>query len=150
MTYFDPLEHLDDAGCLEWQGCRNQDGYGFHTAGEHRMRRAHRVAWEEAYGPIPDGLLVCHKCDNRACVRPEHLFLGTSADNTQDAWRKGRLHRLGAGEAHYKAKLTVEMVTEIRSRYAAGESQSTLAQSYGVTQATVSKAVLRRTWRNVS
>lgn len=75
--------------CLEWQGYRMPNGYG-HVAFLGRMRLAHRVAYELTHGPIPEGMLVCHRCDNPPCTDPEHLFLGTHSDNVQDMLRKGR------------------------------------------------------------
>ena len=74
-----------DDGCWMWTAGRDGDGYG-----SYRNKRAHRVAWQLTRGPIPDGLVVCHSCDNPACVRPDHLFLGTQQDNIQDMLRKGR------------------------------------------------------------
>lgn len=80
---------LKTAKCWWWTGALDGQGYG-------RVRRdkvlhpAHRLAWIDANGPIPDGLYVCHRCDNRKCVRPDHLFLGTAKDNTQDMIAKGR------------------------------------------------------------
>lgn len=71
--------------CVEWAGLRFRDGYG--RVGS---KQAHRVAWEQTYGPIPEGLFVLHRCDNRPCVNPEHLFLGTNTDNMQDMVAKGR------------------------------------------------------------
>src|SRR5665213_770489 len=76
-------------GCLEWTGTIGQAGYG-QTTWQGRKYHAHRLAWERARGPIPAGMLVCHKCDNRKCVDIEHLFLGTQKDNIQDAIAKGR------------------------------------------------------------
>ena len=77
-------------GCWEWQGARSASGYGsmFSASGGHHV--AHRVIWEDVNGPIPDGLWVLHRCDNPPCCRPDHLFLGTPADNTADMIAKGR------------------------------------------------------------
>lgn len=81
--------------CWLWTGATRGHGYGFiaerRVAGRQVRTMAHRLSWQLAYGPIPDGLVVCHRCDVPACVNPLHLFLGTLSDNTQDALRKGRL-----------------------------------------------------------
>ena len=76
-------------GCWEWTAYLNKQGYGRYGIGSN-VYRAHRLAFEEAYGPIPEGMFVCHKCDNPSCVRPDHLFLGTNSDNLKDCSAKGR------------------------------------------------------------
>ena len=79
------------SGCWLWDGyVAPQNGYGLIAIGNRRMMRAHRFAWKLYRGPIPEGLWVLHRCDNPDCVRPDHLFLGTAKDNSQDMLRKGR------------------------------------------------------------
>ena len=76
-------------GCWEWSGCVTKKGYGLMTR-KNKNHYIHRYVWEVVNGPIPEGLCICHHCDNRKCGNPEHLFLGTSKDNTQDMMKKGR------------------------------------------------------------
>lgn len=84
-------------GCWEWTGSTNNHGYGrLFWASPRTTRAAHRISWELCNGPIPDGMHVCHHCDNRKCVRPDHLFLGDDAANMLDARLKGRLRKVGA------------------------------------------------------
>jgi hypothetical protein len=124
--------------CWEWTASRTTFGYGQINI-DHKPQRAHRVAWELAHGPIPDGLCVLHSCDNPPCVNPAHLRIGTDAENIVDMWsreRRTRSPRL-RGEAHGRAKLTDAQVAAIRERFAAGESQSALGREYGVSQSQV-------------
>jgi hypothetical protein len=133
----------DADACWEWRSILSR-GYGrFLVNG--RMRRAHRVAWELAHGPIPDGMHVCHSCDNPRCVRVSHLWLGTIADNMADRDRKGRGAVL-RGEDHGCAKLTPEAVQHIRAtpkKYGSGRA---LARLYGVSESAVSDIRIGRSW----
>jgi len=139
--------------CWEWQGaCVKPGGHGVigvKDLGPGRTQLTHRVAWELARGPIPKGLLVCHHCDNPPCVRPDHLFLGTHADNTQDAARKGRLPR-AQGEKHPRTTMTDAQVVAARSCIATGliDCQK-LARQLGVKNNAVHLAVTGRTFRHL-
>lgn len=104
---------------------------------------AHRVAYETEHGPIPKGALVCHSCDNPACVRPDHLFLGDQPLNMADMSLKGRAAR---GEKNYNAKLSADDVRAIRSDR---RSNVHVALDYGVSPHTISKIKHRRLWAHV-
>lgn len=133
--------------CIEWQGAKDANGYGRLTL-QQRQLYAHRWTWEQAFGAIPEGLCVCHHCDNPSCINLDHLFVGTHADNMADRQQKGRSRGGGAhGAAQHLAKLTDDQVREIRE---STESQTALAKRYGVSQGTISNIVLRKTWRHVA
>jgi hypothetical protein len=137
-------------GCWNWTGQLDRKGYGVMNVGGRKgnMVHAHRVAYTLVIGMFADGLQVLHKCDNKRCVNPDHLFLGTNADNMRDKITKGRQAK---GEGITGSKLTIEKVVEIRRRYAAGESdQPTLAREYGVGVATVCQAISGKTWAHVA
>jgi hypothetical protein len=108
------------------------------------MRSAHRVAWELSRGTVDEPLKVCHRCDYRACVNPDHLFLGTQAENMIDAVAKGRTRH---GARHRQARLTAATAEEIRSGYeAGGVLQRELAAEYGVGRSTIWAVVNGKTW----
>lgn len=132
--------------CWNWTGPLSANGYGrTYPLGKHKY--AHRFAWEITNGEIPDGLLVCHHCDNRACCNPAHLFLGTNNDNLQDMYQKGR-HRTVKGEDSGRHKLTAAQVAEIRARYkAGGVLQRDLAKEMGVKPMQISRIVNRKQWK---
>lgn len=145
--------HVDKSGdCWEWTAGKSSRGYGLFSLGaKHEgSMPAHRFAWTIENGPIPDGLFVCHKCDNRKCVNPSHLFLGTHADNMRDMREKGRgprgdrhwkrryPHLVKRGERCHKAKLTDAQVKTIVHDYYSGESSARdLAKRFGVSAAHV-------------
>lgn len=143
-----------NSGCWLWEG-RLTGGYGsFYMETPKRRTTAHRGSWLLHRGPIPDGLVVCHKCDNRACVNPAHLFLGTYAENMQDAsrkgrmnWRPGEVRNLPRGEDHHGTKLTVADVVAIRSSEMSGVA---LAARYGITPTSITRIRKRKVWRHVS
>ena len=146
--------------CWNWTGRLDRSGYGNLEVNGKRAR-AHRYSWELCFGPIPGGLLVCHRCDNRRCVNPAHLFLGTPKDNIRDAARKGRMasgHRNGAytrpdclprGERVGGARLTEDQVRTIRALASGGATTTGLARRFGVGETTVRHVVLRETWAHV-
>lgn len=140
------------ADCWIWVSTLSPKGYGVFNLDQSKRRcgpsqiRAHRMSYILAKGAIPDGLLVCHSCDNPRCVRPEHLFIGTNKDNMDDRNNKGRHTK---GESHHSAKLTAEIVLEMRRRHAAGESSASLSRQFGVAAPVGWEAIHRRTWRHL-
>lgn len=134
-----------NTGCHIWHGAIcSSTGYGrFGVAGINC--RAHRVAWELANGPIPNGLCVLHHCDNRKCVNPSHLFIGTKKDNVRDMWAKGR-QNIVRGEIHPKAKLRSSDIPYIRSSTL---SNSALARHYGVTHKAIAFIRERVNWKHI-
>jgi hypothetical protein len=133
--------------CWEWTGALMQTGYGAIRIGN-RTRTTHRVAWELTYGAIPDGMFVCHRCDNRRCCNPSHLFLGTNQDNMRDASAKGRLKGIGRptlrGERHHQCRLTDKQVVVIRQLWADGHSQAAIARTVGHSPSQINNIVHHR------
>lgn len=134
--------------CWEWLGGDDGSGYGVINVSGNEADRAHRVSWKLHRASIPAGMCVLHHCDNRRCVNPAHLFIGTRADNIHDMNRKGRArHPSNPGESNPAAKLTQEDVREIRTRYAAGGIfQHELASDYNVHPHYISRIVRRERW----
>jgi hypothetical protein len=138
--------------CIECPYSRNiKDGnrlnYGQVRVGD-KMEKAHRVAWEKAYGAIPEGLCVLHKCDNPPCVNPEHLFLGTHKDNATDREAKGRgNHPQGADNGRAR----ISEITAVRLKKLNGAvSASAMARALGMTVTPVWKVMTGRAWQNVT
>lgn len=124
--------------CWPWQGVIEDDGYG-----RWRGIKAHQIAHEQVIGPIPDGLLVCHHCDNPPCCNPYHLYCGTHQDNSDDAVARGRTRR---GETHPRTKLTAASVALIRDN-PDRLTGALLASRFGVSEATISYVRNRRSWK---
>lgn len=137
-------------GCWLWRGATTHGGYG--VIGKGRATegniRAHVLSYELTHGEIPEGLEVCHTCDNPPCVRPDHLFLGTQKDNVLDAISKGRQINppIKRGEDHGMVKLTTTQVLQIREELKAGNRQTDIAEHYNVTQAAISLIKLGKKW----
>lgn len=144
---------LKTASCWLWAGSRDTHGYG-----QFRHQRAHRIAYELTKGAIPIGKLVCHSCDVPWCVCPDHLFIGSAADNAEDAVLKGR--RPGAaprflntpkGATHHRARLTEDNVRDILIQTNANTAtMSDLARKYGIARQSVRDIVQRRCWKHVT
>ena len=134
-------------GCWEWTGIKNNHGYGRLTYTPNRYL-THRLYWQLFIGEIPQGLVVCHHCDNPPCMNPDHLFLGTLSDNQQDASRKGRNHSgRWDGEDHPMAKITNATAHEIKDALAAGERVYRIAKRFGVHPSTVGNIKSGLQWR---
>lgn len=142
-------QYDETSGCWEWIGSK-RNGYGrmivgSRSDGTRKSASAHRVSYELEYGEIPDGLEVCHKCDNPCCINPAHLFLGTRQDNIDDRERKHR-NNPPKGAANAKTKLTEEKVMQIRKKRLHGVSFGKLAKEYGVCKKTIQDAVIGKNW----
>jgi len=131
-------------GCWIWRGAKIPRGYG-HFGLNGGQIVAHRFSYQTYVGPICDGLFVLHRCDNRACVNPEHLFLGTNKDNMQDMLAKGRGNK-ARGEAVCNAKLTTAEVAMILKD---DRSIKDIAAEYRVNSSTIHRIKKRQTWRHV-
>lgn len=137
------IEPVPESGCWLWLGYWNPKNYPIIRKPPYEMKRAHRKAYEMTYGAIPEGMQVCHKCDTRPCVNPEHLFLGTNQDNVDDRNRKGRQAR---GERHSSSRLTEAMVLEIRG---SSESAASWSRRTGISVGSIKKARRGETWGHV-
>ncbi len=139
-------------GCWMWIGAMFQHGYGHFSsryAGRKWIDCAHRVSWQLHHGEIPRGLFVCHKCDTPRCVNPNHLFLGTSKENTQDAVSKDRMHR-PFGEKSNGAKLTEADVRKILAMHASGMSARAIARDFPVGGQSVRNIIRGITWGHLN
>lgn len=144
-----------EAGCWNWTKGSGSSGYANLKLSNGKSMSVHRYSWELHNGPIPDNLWVLHKCDNRVCVRPDHLFLGTPQDNALDMVAKGRnlpavlASRQRPGVLNAKAKLDDDKVREIRDLRSSGMVYREIASRFGVSLETCMAVVKGKTWKHV-
>ena len=139
-------DRVDTSGkCWNWKAGKNSLGYGKISI-DAKVFYVHRLAYSLVHGNIPDGMGVCHHCDNPGCVNPKHLFLGTQSDNLLDASAKNRLPQ---GENKWGSKLAENDIHEIRRLYSLGIKQPLLAKMWKICQPQVSKIVQRIQWRHI-
>jgi len=137
---------IDDLlGCWLWTGAKINSGYGTVKIDGKRYL-VHRYSWELAKGEIPDEMYICHTCDVKLCVQPDHLFLGNQKDNMSDASAKGRLPK---GEQHYISKLTPAILLECGKLVKQGVTYRELAQKYGASPSAINNALLGRSWKHL-
>lgn len=135
----------DPDGCWIWTGLR-RGPYGHFDGLTTGRTSAHRAAYLFSKGAIPPGMVVCHSCDNKLCVNPAHLFLGTQLDNMRDLVAKGLFPH---GERRGNSVLTDDKVREIRKLFADGVTQAQIARQFGVNYNTIHSVVTRRTWTHL-
>jgi hypothetical protein len=155
--FWNKVSRPNDTACWEWTGCKGTAGYGSFAV-DGKTVRAHRMAYQLAFGEIPAGMLICHKCDNPPCCNPRHLFAGTSSDNVRDAVQKGRHVRPDRdedavnhvrGERSHLAKLGPSDVLAIRERSRKGERFVPLAAEYNVDRTLIGMIVRRQIWKHI-
>jgi hypothetical protein len=139
------VDRRGDDECWEWAGSRTRARYGILRENPRTEWKAHRLSWALHNGPVPDGALICHHCDNPPCVNPSHLYAGNAKSNAQDRASRGRGGEK-RGESAPAAKLTDAQVEEIRMHVVSGRTQQSVADEYGIHQSHVSRLV-RRTIR---
>ena len=139
------VEKIPEAGCWIWMGATQVRGYG-ELISHGRKHFAHRASYQAFVGPIPEGMNVCHSCDNVYCVNPAHLFLGTQKQNLEDMAKKGRST---IGERNPMAKLTEENVREIKEHLKQGHHPYQIGKRFGVTASAINLIKLGKRWKNV-
>ncbi len=135
-------------GCIRYLGAFSHSGYGVFDINE-KTHSAHRISYELFVGKIPKGKMVLHKCDNRQCIAPQHLFIGTQADNMKDMHVKNRHHK-NKGEKCGHSKLSVTDVKNIKAALKRGMKQKYIALRYKVSPMTVSDIKHKRTWKHIA
>lgn len=138
-------------GCWLWLGCTcgSTSIYGTHGY-QGKTYKAHRLAYELTHGPIPNGMLACHRCDNKLCVNPDHIFLGTQKDNISDMYRKGRNRNVSLrGEENHRSKYTTNQAVDVKTLRLNGTSMKQISELTGVSEPAVNSICQGRVWRHV-
>lgn len=145
--FWEKVDIRSNDECWNWVACVHPSGYGQFNINR-KMFGSHRIAWELVNGKIPDGMCICHHCDNRICCNPKHLFLGTMEDNSHDRDNKGRAKIPdNRGENHGLSRLTVSDVIEMRKLFAwEGYTYLELSKKFGITKSTAREIIKRRKW----
>lgn len=149
-------DKVDTSGdCWLWMGARQVSGHGVLGIRGSKLGRAHRVSYELCIGPIPPGMSVCHRCDNPPCVRPDHLFLGSQADNIADMKAKGRAGHANypgknRGSKHGMSRFTETQVADMKARMRAGEPRKTIMSEYQIGDALLSMIATGKRWAHVA
>lgn len=139
-----------ETGCWNWTGQISRYGYAYISDGAGRALTASRVSYEEFNGPLGVGMLACHKCDNRRCVNPDHLFAGTQQDNVLDMYAKGRRREKWLqGSKHQNSKLKEKDVLYIRKQAKGRKEIIAMAEKFSVTPGTIYQIVQRKTWTHI-
>lgn len=146
-------QHVLPSGCLIWTGYTDKDGYAIAHFVDRKVKKnlkVHRLVYEQVNGKIPHGMLVCHRCDIRSCVNPDHLFVGTYADNVSDMWDKKRWKpgaQDNAGERNPNSKLSSVDVEKIIQMKADGAKTKQLSETFGVSKTQIQKIFSGKAWR---
>lgn len=152
-NFWNYVDIKSDDECWEWKGPRTGRGYGnmrlYDRGAKPRFVLAHRVAWELAKGPTPDGLWILHGCDNPGCINPHHLHTGTCAENNRERTERGR-NNSRFGNNHHNSKLTSEDAVKILELAAAGNTHATIGMMFGVHRITVWNVIHGKTWSHTT
>lgn len=149
--FWERVDIRNHTECWEWIGLLNTHGYG-QARFDGKNMNASRAAWMIFHGEVPGGLVVCHKCDNRKCCNPYHMFVGTQGDNVRDCNQKGRgRSHFVCGSAHPRvnAKLDLDKVAKAKRLYEAGVTQVEIGRMFGVDSSVISRAVRGKSWVHV-
>lgn len=139
---YDRTEAEPNTGCFLWTRYRDPKGYGKVGSGG-TVKLAHRLAWELVNGPLPTGAVLLHRCDTPSCVNPDHMFVGSQADNMRDMVAKRRNR---CGESHWNSRLSAAVIAEIRSRDVSQPgAQARIAEEFGISTGTTCRIVNRKT-----